>query len=80
MLDPDILKQHLAQTEEHIQLGHLHIAHQRELIAELERDHHDSTSAKSLLDLFEQLRTTHEAIRDRLVRDIDVALRMEKHR
>ena len=39
----------LVQAERHVTLGEHHIARQREIIAKLERNGHDSTKAKELL-------------------------------
>lgn len=66
-----MLERHLAQAEEHISLGERHIAQQRELVARLERDGHDSTEASNLLDNFEELQAVHIAHRDRLCRELD---------
>jgi len=57
---------HLAQAEKHIAEGEQHLARQRELIAELERDGHDTTTAIELLHTFEQSQAGHVADRDRI--------------
>ena len=57
---------HLEQAERHVAEGEQHIARQRELIAELERDGHDTTTAIELLRTFEQSQAGHIADRDRI--------------
>lgn len=52
--------QHLAQTEGYVALGEHHLGRQRELVSELERDGHDTTEARRLLQAL------HAADRDRL--------------
>jgi hypothetical protein len=65
-MDQEILQQHLFQAEEHVALGERHIERQHELIAELEREGHDTANAKDLLATFEGLQEMHVADRDRL--------------
>jgi hypothetical protein len=60
---------HLAQAERHVAEGERHVARQRELIAELERDGHDTVQARELLVQFEGLQVMHVADRDRLRRE-----------
>jgi hypothetical protein len=69
-MDPAILKQHLAQAEEHVAKGERHVARQRELVAELERDGHDTGPARHLLRQFEELQELHCADRDRLRKEL----------
>lgn len=61
----------LAQAEDHVLQGMQHIAHQREIIAELEGHGHDISTAKAFLHQLEQLQATHLAHRDRLRRELD---------
>lgn len=69
-MDRAQIEAHLAQTEEHVALGEKHIASQREIVAELERNYHDSTAAKALLKTFEDLQVEHIAHRDRLAKEL----------
>jgi hypothetical protein len=69
-MDREMLKRHLAQTEEHIATGDKNIARQRDVIAQLERDGHDTASARSFLREFEQLQALHIAERERLLREL----------
>jgi hypothetical protein len=64
-VDQDMIKRHFEQAERHVALGKKHIARQREIVAELERDGHDTRSARSLLSQFEELQKMHVADRDR---------------
>jgi hypothetical protein len=68
-----ILELHLVQAEAHIAVGKRHIARQRALVAKLERDGHDPTEARRLLDSFEELQAMHIAGRDRLQRELTTA-------
>ncbi len=65
-MDRALLKRHLAQTERYITEGERHIADQRDLIAKLERDGHDTVHARRLLTQFEELQALHIAARERL--------------
>jgi hypothetical protein len=69
-MDQEMLKRHLAEAEEHIATGDKNIARQRDLIAQLERDGHDTTSATTFLHEFEQLQAQHIAERERLLREL----------
>jgi hypothetical protein len=67
------VRQHLAQAEAHIALGDRNIVHQRELVAELERDGHDTAEAKRLLASFEELQAMHIAERARIQCELDAS-------
>jgi hypothetical protein len=77
-MDREQTLQHLAEAEDHVAVGMQHIARQRELIAQLERDGHDVTQARALLEQFEQLQEMHVADRDRLRRSLQ-GLRDDNH-
>jgi hypothetical protein len=66
-----MISEHLAQAERYVSQGGRHIMHQMEFIAELESGGHDTTQAKNLLKLFEELQTSHIADRDRLQKELD---------
>ena len=53
-MDRARLLERLAQAEHHISVGELHMAKQQALIAELERDGHDTTQPRDLLATFRQ--------------------------
>ncbi len=68
-----MLRKHLTQAEKHVASGEQHVRRQRELVAELERDGHDTAVAKQLLAEFERLWEMHIADRDRIQRELDAA-------
>jgi len=68
--DRKMIERHLAQAEEAVRLGRSHIARQIEIVAELERDGHDATTARELLRTFEDLQVQHEGHRDRLLAEL----------
>ena len=70
MVDRAMLQQHRRLAYEHVKLGERHVWRQRELVAELEADGHDTTEAKRLLANFEALLEQHAQERDRLVRKL----------
>jgi hypothetical protein len=49
-MDRAVLLQHLAQAERHVAEGDQHLLRQEELIAELDRDGHDTEKARVILD------------------------------
>ena len=65
-----MIKEHLAQARRHVAEGSEHVAHQREIVAKLEGDGHDTSEAKTLLDQFEKTQALHIADRDRLEREL----------
>ncbi len=69
-MDRAMLRQHLALAREHVDRGEEHVRRQRELVAHLERDGHDTVAAKKLLDQFEKLLAMHKADRDRLAKEL----------
>jgi hypothetical protein len=68
-MDRKMLQEHLEAAERHVAQGREHIAHQCELIAELERDGHHQAAAKaaSMLETYMELQGLHEEDRDRLL-------------
>lgn len=73
-MERNMLQEHLRQAERHIALGARHIARQRELVAELERDGHDASTAAQLLSLFEEVQLLHLADRSRMQRALPSSL------
>jgi hypothetical protein len=65
-MDPMMIAEHLSQTEQHVVDAERHIARQRELVAELSRDGHDTRLANDLLLRFEDLQRLHVADQNRL--------------
>jgi hypothetical protein len=56
----------LALAERHVSEAEIHVARQRELVAKMERDGHETGLARALLLKFEELLAIHKADRDRL--------------
>ena len=65
-----MLQRHLALAQAHIETGYKNIARQREVIAQLERDGHDTASARDTLTQFEELQARHIADRERILREL----------
>ncbi|WFU37586.1 hypothetical protein QA640_24240 [Bradyrhizobium sp. CB82] len=59
-----LVRQHLAEAEQHVALGKRHIARQVEIIDELARAGHDTGLALDVLDSYRQLQVSHLAHRD----------------
>lgn len=66
-MDRAMIAEHLSQAERHVLDGERHVARQRELVAELERDGHDTQQARDFLLQFEDLQRLHVADRGRPV-------------
>ena len=64
------LYEHLAIAEEHVAAGERNLARQRRIVAELERDGHNTAQALALLMYFEEVQAMHIAERDRLLREL----------
>lgn len=69
-MDREMIESHLAQARRHVAEGEQHVSRQRELLAELARDGHDTTEAVKLLANFEDLQRMHIADRHRLEREL----------
>jgi hypothetical protein len=67
-MDRAQLAQFLQQAEDRVRQGEDHIRHQQRIIAELERDAHDSSMARNILATFEDIQALHIAGRDRLIK------------
>ena len=65
-----MLQQNLALAERHIAEGEIRITRQREMIAELERDGHDTTAAQGLLAVFQHTMALYVADRERLQNEL----------
>jgi hypothetical protein len=68
-----MLKDHLAMANRHLASGNLVVTRQRQLIAKLEADSHDTREALALLARFEDLLAQHLAHRDSLVDELKSA-------
>ncbi|ARQ13684.1 hypothetical protein NXC12_PE00082 (plasmid) [Rhizobium etli] len=65
-MDRTMVEKHLQQAREHVAVGELHLARQREILAELIDRGADVTEAKRLLMNFEESQIMHVAHLDRL--------------
>ncbi|AGS25756.1 hypothetical protein [Rhizobium etli] len=65
-MDRTMVEKHLQQAREHVATGELHLARQREILAELIDRGADVTEAKRLLMNFEESQIMHVAHLDRL--------------
>lgn len=72
-MDRTLLTELLAESDRHVAQGERHIARQHQLIAELERDGHDTTSAIEFLSTLEQTQAMHIAHRDRIRAELGAA-------
>jgi hypothetical protein len=68
--DPRTIVRHLAQAEEHVAQGAMHIARQREIVDQLARDGHDNRLAAELLSTFESTQANHLADLARLRKEL----------
>jgi hypothetical protein len=65
-MDPVIVEYHLAQAERRVKKGQEHVAQQRRLLAELDRNGRDTTHFRALLGEYEDALAIQIADRDRL--------------
>jgi hypothetical protein len=61
---------HLAKAEKNVVEGERHIGHQERLVAELDRDGHDTSAALALLATFRRSQAEHIAHRDHLLKEL----------
>jgi hypothetical protein len=64
------LKRELAQAERHVAEGKEHIDRQMVIIAELERDGHDTATAKEFLATLKQTQQLHESHRQHVLSEL----------
>ncbi|MBR0714058.1 hypothetical protein [Bradyrhizobium liaoningense] len=69
-MNRDLLLQHLAIAERHVAKGEAHLAKQEALVAELDRDGHDTTGALAVLYTMRQTQRLHEQERDRILAEL----------
>jgi hemerythrin len=72
-MDRASIAEYLRKAERHVDLGREHVHRQREIVSELERDGHDATLARELLEQFERALADHVSDRDRLVNELATA-------
>ena len=66
-MDRNEIEQHLVIAEQRVSDGARHIDHQLRIIKDLERDGHDATRARQVLQTMETAQVMHDQERDRLV-------------
>ncbi|WP_050405829.1 hypothetical protein [Bradyrhizobium embrapense] len=69
-MDRVILEQYLALAERHAAQGRQHVARQENLIAELDRDGHDTTEARKVLDTLRITQALHEQDVERILGEL----------
>ena len=69
-----LIEDHLAMAERHVAEAKAHTARQREILAELKRDGHDTGLAEKLLHSFIAMEEAHIADRDRLRGELAAAI------
>jgi hypothetical protein len=62
--------EHLAEAQQHVAQGQERIQKQRAIIADLERDGHDTGQASALLKTLLNIQALHEQRRDRALREL----------
>ena len=67
----DRMLQHLKEAEEHVQGGDELLRRQRALIDELDRDGHDTSTAREVLRTLERSQSMHIADRDRILDEVE---------
>jgi hypothetical protein len=65
-----MLEEYYLQTQEHVALGAQHLARQREIVAELQKEGCPTKEARELLSVFSDLQDAHIAHRDRLKQEL----------
>ena len=70
VMDRARILRHLAEAEDHVAEGQTRLNRQREIVAELERDGHDSAMARELLRQFESVQAMHIAGLARVTREL----------
>ena len=69
-MDRAMLLDHLEMAKRHVAEGEVHIANQKIILAELERDGHDTVEARRLLANFLDLQELHRADLDRILSEL----------
>ena len=62
---------HLKEAEQHVQNGEELLKRQRVLVDELDRDGHDTSTAREVLRTLEQSQSMHIADRDRVLEEVE---------
>lgn len=70
-MDRAMLLDHLEKARSHVAEGDSHIAKQKIILAEFQRDGHDMADARRLLDNFEDSQKAHVADLERILDELD---------
>jgi len=70
-MDRPMQLRHLEEAERHVVRGERLISEQKLRIANLERDGHDSTTARELLETYRALQDEHLKNRDRIIKELE---------
>jgi hypothetical protein len=65
--------EHLAMAERHVAEGEIHLSQQKALIAELDRDGHDTPDAQAILATMLATQRLHMEDRDRILKELSSA-------
>ena len=69
-MDRAVIQEHLELANRHVADGEKHVARQKQILAELEREGHDPEQARELLAVFEETLAIYVADRERLEREL----------
>jgi len=69
-MDRATLREHLNQARRHAALGKHHLARQEALVAELDRNGHDTTAAMGVLATMRRTQELHELDIERLLSEL----------
>jgi ferritin len=70
-MDRPMQLRRLEEAEQHVVRGERLISEQKVRIANLERDGHDSTTARELLETYRALQVEHIKNRDRIIKELE---------
>ncbi len=74
-MDPSEIQQYLEQAERHAAEGRQLVARQEALVAELDRDGHDTDAARKVLETLRETQSLHEADVRRLLEELEAVSR-----
>ena len=69
-MDRQTMLEHLAMAERHVTEGEIHLSRQRALVAELDRDGHDTADARAILATMLETQRLHVEDRDRMLTEL----------
>ena len=69
-LDRVLTSDHVQKARSHVVESEEHVRRQRRLVADLERDGHETALARELLTYFEEILLAHVAVHDRLIAEL----------